>query len=116
MGNLGIDAVVSPRAITVSTILQHVRRGRVRSVHTLSDGFGEIIEVEALETSGLVGPPLREAKLPNGVIVGAIVRENEIVIPRGDTVVRTGDRVVLFAAAGAVKKVEKMFAVRLEFF
>jgi trk system potassium uptake protein TrkA len=85
-------------------------------VHTLSDGFGEIIEVEALETSGLVGPPLREAKLPNGVIVGAIVRENEIVIPRGDTVVRTGDRVVLFAAAGAVKKVEKMFAVRLEFF
>jgi trk system potassium uptake protein TrkA len=116
MGNLGIDAVVSPRAITVSTILQHVRRGRVRSVHTLSDGFGEIIEVEALETSGLVGPPLREAKLPQGVIVGAIVRDNEIVIPRGDTVVRTGDRVVLFAAAGAVKKVEKMFAVRLEFF
>ena len=116
MGNLGIDAVVSPRAITVSTILQHVRRGRVRSVHTLSDGFGEIIEVEALETSGLVGPPLREAKLPEGVIVGAIVRDNEIVIPRGDTVVRTGDRVVLFAAAGAVKKVEKMFAVRLEFF
>ena len=116
MGSLGIDAVVSPRAITVSTILQHVRRGRVRSVHTLSDGFGEIIEVEALETSGLVGPPLREAKLPEGVIVGAIVRDNEVVIPRGDTVVRIGDRVVLFAAAGAVKKVEKMFAARLEFF
>ncbi len=116
MGNLGIDAVVSPRAITVSTILQHVRRGRVRSVHTLSDGFGEIIEVEALETSGLVGPPLREAKLPEGVIVGAVVRDKEVIIPRGDTVVRTGDRVVLFAAAGAVKKVEKMFAVRLEFF
>ncbi len=116
MGNLGIDAVVSPRAITVSTILQHVRRGRVRSVHTLSDGFGEIIEVEALETSGLVGPPLRDAKLPEGVIVGAIVRDKEVVIPRGDTVVRTGDRVVLFAVAGAVRKVEKMFAVRLEFF
>ncbi len=116
MGNLGIDAVVSPRAITVSTILQHVRRGRVRSVHILSDGFGEIIEVEALETSGLVGPPLREAKLPEGVIVGAIVRDTEVVIPRGDTIVRTGDRVVLFAAAGAVKKVEKMFAVHLEFF
>ena len=116
MGNLGIDAVVSPRAITVSTILQHVRRGRVRSVHTLSDGFGEILEVEALETSSLVGPPLKEAKLPDGVIVGAIVRDKEVLIPRGDTVVRTGDRVVLFATAAAVKKVEKMFAVRLEFF
>ena len=116
MGNLGIDAVVSPRAITVSTILQHVRRGRVRSVHTLSDSFGEILEVEALETSSLVGPPLKEAKLPDGVIVGAIVRDKEVLIPRGDTVVRTGDRVVLFATAAAVKKVEKMFAVRLEFF
>jgi trk system potassium uptake protein TrkA len=75
IGTLGIDAVVSPRTITVSTILQHVRRGRVRSVHSLSDGFGEIIEVDALETSSLVGPPLREAKLPDGVILGALVRD-----------------------------------------
>jgi len=116
IGTLGIDAVVSPRAITVSTILQHVRRGRVRSVHSLSDGFGEIIEAEALETSTLVGPPLREAKLPDGVLVGALVRDGEVIIPRGDTIVRPNDRVVIFAAADAVKKVEKMFSVRLEFF
>lgn len=116
IGTLGIDAVVSPHAITVSTILQHVRRGRVRSVHSLSDGFGEIIEAEALETSTLVGPPLREAKLPAGVIVGALVRDGEVVIPHGDTVVRPNDRVVIFAAAEAVKKVEKIFSVRLEFF
>ena len=116
IGTLGIDAVVNPRTITVSTILQHVRRGRVRSVHSLSDGFGEIIEAEALETSTLVGPPLRQAKLPDGVIVGALVRDGEVVIPHGDTVVRPNDRVVIFAAAEAVKKVEKMFSVRLEFF
>jgi trk system potassium uptake protein TrkA len=116
VGNLGIDAVVNPRAITVSTILQHVRRGRVRSVHSLSDGFGEIIEAEALETASLVGPPLREAKLPEGVIVGAIVREGRVIIPRGETVVEPEDLVVIFAAAGAVKKVEKLFSVRLEFF
>ena len=116
VGNLGIDAVVNPRAITVSTILQHVRRGRVRSVHSLSDGFGEIIEAEALETASLVGPPLREAKLPEGVIVGAIVRDGKVIIPRGETVVEPEDLVVIFAAAGAVKKVEKLFSVRLEFF
>ncbi len=116
IGTLGIDAVVSPRAITVSTILQHVRRGRVRSVHSLSDGFGEIIEVDALETSSLVGPPLREAKLPDGVILGALVRDGEVIIPHGDTVVRQGDRMVIFAVAEAVKKIEKMFAARLEFF
>lgn len=116
MGSLGIDAVVSPRAITVSTILQHVRRGRIRSVHSLGEGFGEIIEADALETSRLVGVPIREAKLPEGVIIGALVRDGEVIIPRGDTVVRINDRVVLFAAADAVRKVEKMFSVRLEFF
>lgn len=116
MGSLGIDAVVSPRGITVSTILQHVRRGRIRSVHSLGEGFGEIIEADALETSRLVGVPIREAKLPEGVIIGALVRDGEVIIPRGDTVVRINDRVVLFAAADAVRKVEKMFSVRLEFF
>lgn len=116
VGNLGIDAVVNPRAITVSTILQHVRRGRVRSVHSLSDGFGEVIEAEALESATLVGPPLRDAKLPEGVVVGAIVRDGEVIIPRGDTVVEAEDLVVIFAAADAVKKVEKLFSVRLEFF
>lgn len=116
MGSLGIDAVVSPRGITVSTILQHVRRGRIRSVHSLGEGFGEIIEADALETSRLVGVPIREAKLPEGVIIGALVRDGEVIIPRGDTVVRINDRVVLFAAADAVRKVEKIFSVRLEFF
>ena len=116
VGSLGIDALVSPRAITVSTILQYVRRGKIRSVHSLADGFGEVIEAEALETSGLVGAPLRDAKLPEGVLFGAIVRGEEVIIPRGDTVVRAKDRVVLFARANAVKKVEKLFSVRLEFF
>ncbi|MFQ5939321.1 MAG: Trk system potassium transporter TrkA, partial [Alphaproteobacteria bacterium] len=113
---LGVDVVVSPRAITVSTILQHVRRGRILSVHSLREGFGEIIEAEALETSSLIGAPLREIKLPKGVIVGAILRAGEVIIPRPDTVVSVGDRVVVFATERAVRKVEKMFAVRLEFF
>ncbi len=113
---LGVDVVVSPRAITVSTILQHVRRGRILSVHSLREGFGEIIEAEALETSSLIGAPLREIKLPKGVIVGAILRAGEVIIPRPDTVVSVGDRVVVFATERTVKKVEKMFAVRLEFF
>jgi trk system potassium uptake protein TrkA len=116
LGSLGIDAVVSPRAITVSTILQHVRRGRIRSVHTLADGFAEIIEADALETSRLVGVPLREARFPPGIVVGAIIRDDEVITPRGDTVIEVDDRVVIFAVADAVKHVEKMFSVRLEFF
>ncbi|MDP6573573.1 MAG: Trk system potassium transporter TrkA [Rhodospirillales bacterium] len=114
--NLGIDVVVSPRNITVSTILQHVRRGRIHSVHTLREGFGELIEAEAMETSPLVGSPIKDAKLPSGVMLGAIVRQGEMVVPHGDTVVQANDRVVLFAAKESIRKVEKLFSVRLEYF
>ena len=116
ISTLGIDVLVSPRNITVSKILQHVRRGRIHSVHTLREGFGELIEAEALETSPLVGRPLRDVKLPAGVLVGAVVRGDEMITPRGATVVQAHDRVVLFAAAEAVRKVEKLFSVQLEFF
>ena len=116
VGWLGIDAVVSPRVITISSILQHVRRGRIRAVHTLHEGMGEIIEAEALKTSSLVGKPLREVNLPDEILIGAIVRDEKVLIPRGGTTIKTGDRIILFAAAGAVKKVEKLFTVGLEFF
>jgi trk system potassium uptake protein len=116
ISQIGIDTVISPRGITTSTILQHIRRGRIRAVHTVGDGVGEVIEAEALETSGLVGMPLREARLPPGTIVGAVIHNDHIVIARPDTVIRPHDRVVLFALADAVKRVEKLFAVRLEFF
>ncbi len=116
INSLGIDVVVSPRTITVSTILQHVRRGRIHAVHTLREGFGELIEAEAMETSSLVGSPLKDAKLPKSVLVGAVVRESQVIIPRGNTVIQAGDRVVLFAAKEAIRKVEQLFSVRLEFF
>jgi len=116
ISSLGIDVVVSPRNITVSTILQHVRRGRIHSVHTLREGFGELIEAEALETSDLVGSPLRDVKLPPGVLLGAIVRDGEMICPGGSTIVLANDRVVLFAAAEVIRKVEKMFSVQLEYF
>ena len=116
VSTLGIDVVVSPRDVTVSTILQHVRRGRIRAVHSIREGLAEVIEAEALETSPLMGAPLREVKLPAGIIVGAILRDDEVIIPDGDTVIRTKDRGIILASAGQVKKVEKLFSVRLEFF
>ena len=59
ISSLGVDVVINPRAVTVSRILQHVRRGRIHAVYSLQDGGGEIIEADALETSPLVGRPLR---------------------------------------------------------
>ncbi|HEY4134253.1 MAG TPA: Trk system potassium transporter TrkA [Alphaproteobacteria bacterium] len=116
VGALGIDVIVSPRAITVSTILQHIRRGRIRAVHSLGDGFGEVIEAEALETSSVVGKPLKDSGFPDGVIVGAVVRDGVVIVPDPLTVIKPKDRVVLFATAADVKTVEKMFSVGLAFF
>ena len=113
---LGIDVVVNPRVITVSTILQIVRRGRIRSVHSIGENFGEVIEAEALETSSLVGKAIKDAKLPAGVIVASILRGEEVLMVTKETVINVGDRVILFATKDAVRKVERMFAVRLEFF
>ncbi len=113
---LGIDVVVNPRAITVSTILQQIRRGRIHSVHLISDNFGEILEAEALETSSLIGVPLKDAHLPPGVIVAAVLHGDEVTVARPTTAIEAGDRVVVFAVKNAVKAVEKLFSVRLEFF
>jgi trk system potassium uptake protein TrkA len=114
--SLGVDAVVNPRAITVSTILQHVRRGRIKAAHSLRDGFAEILEMEALDTSAIVNTPLKEIKKPQGMIIGLIVRGTEIIPPRPDTVIKPDDRVIILAAHDQVKKVEQMFAVRPEYF
>ena len=113
---LGIDAYVNPRAVTISRVLRHVRRGRIRGVHSVQNGQAELIEAEALETSPLVGKPLRELKLPDGMRIGAIWRKGEVVAPRGDVRIQAHDRVVIFALAEQVRQVEQMFRVSLEFF
>ncbi len=113
---IGLDAVVSPRSITVSRILQHVRRGRIKAVHSLRDGGAEIIEAEALETTELINRPIGTLNLPKDSKIGAIVRDDEVIIPRPSTEIRAGDSVVMLALPTAIKKVEKLFSVRIEFF
>lgn len=115
-GALGIDATVNPRGVTISKILQHVRRGRIRGVHTIENGLAEVIEGEALETSPLVGKPLRDLHLPVGIRIGAIYRDEKVLIPDGAVQIMPKDRVVIFATADRVRQVEQMFRVSLEFF
>ncbi len=116
LGTLAVDVMINPRETTVSSVLLHVRRGRIRSAYTIRDGEAEVFEAEVLETSPLVGQTLQEARLPSGVIVGAIQRGDEVLVPRSDTTIRTGDRVVIVARASVVKKAEKLFSVRIDYF
>jgi len=116
IASLGIDVSIDPRETTVSTVMRHVRRGRIRGLHTLGSGQAEVIEMQALATSGIVGKPLRDLHLPSGVLIGAIIREGKTVLPRGHTVIEPEDHVVIFARGDVVRKVERLFAVGLEFF
>ena len=114
--SLGIDSLISPKALTVSSILQYVRRGRIRTVHSLRDNFGEVIEAEAISTSSVLGMTVEEINMPRSLIIGAIVRNDQILMPRNDTVIKIHDRVILIVTSAAVKRFEKLFSVRLEYF
>jgi trk system potassium uptake protein len=114
--SLGIDAQLNPKTVTVSRILQHVRRGRIRGVHTLHNGAGEVLEAEVLETSGLVGKSIRELDLGEGIRFGAILRKCALIRPTGDTEFEVGDRAVLFARADHVRQIEQLFRVSPDYF
>ena len=113
---LGVDSFINPRSVTVSKILRHVRRGRIRGVYSLFDGAAELLEAEALETSTLVGKPLKEVEFGKGVRIGAVIRGNEVIMPTGSTRIEAGDLVIVFAIAAQVRQVEQMFRVSIDFF
>lgn len=115
-GSIGIDAAINPRAVTISRVLQHVRKGRIRAVYAVQKGKAEVIEAEALETSPLVGRPFRDLDLPPGLRIGAIYRDKTVIRPNGETKIKAKDRVVLFAAADAVRHVEQLFRVSIQYF
>ncbi|TPP11081.1 Trk system potassium transporter TrkA [Rhizobium glycinendophyticum] len=115
-GSIGIDAYINPRAVTISRVLQHVRKGRIRAVYAVQKGKAEVIEAEALETSPLVGKSFRDLELPPGLRIGAIYRDKAVLRPSGDTRIKAKDRVVLFAAADAVRHVEQLFRVSIQYF
>ncbi len=114
--DLNIDMVIDPRASTVSSILRHVRRGRILDVYTLSQGQAEVLEGEVLETSTFAGKTLREAALGDGVAIGAIIRDGTVMMPDQSQILTPGDRVVLMAEKDALKDIEKLFRVGVELY
>jgi len=116
ISTIGIDTVVSSRLSAISAILQHIRRGKIISVVPLKGGNAEAIEAVALETSDIVNVPLSKVKFPRGALVGAVVRGEDIIIPRGDTVIKSNDRLIIFALQQVIPKLEKLLTVKLEYF
>ncbi len=113
---LGIDMVIDPRASTISSILRHVRRGRILDVYSLENGGAEIMEGEVLETSPLAGKTLQDAGLIDGITIGAIIHQGRVMLPEPDLIVKQGDRVILMAEKSALKQIEQMFRVSMDYF
>ena len=116
MDAIGIEQVVSPRLSAINTILQHIRRGKVLSAISLKGEQAEVIEAVALETSDIVEKPLRNISFPKGAMVAGIISKETIIIPTGDSVIRPDDRVIILARKEAIPKIEKILAVKLEYF
>jgi trk system potassium uptake protein TrkA len=113
---LGVDAHINPRGTTVSSILRHIRHGRVRAVYSIGDAEAEIIEAEVLSTSPIAGQTIREIDFPEGVLVGAIRKGEKVIKPAGKTRIDEGDIIVLFSLSGDVAEVERLLQVSIDFF
>ena len=116
MGPLGIDAYINPRATTVSSILRHIRHGRVRQVYSIGDAEAEVIEAEVMSTSPMAGQRLRDIDFPEGVLVGAVMKDGQVQRPVGSLRIEDGDVVAIFAMADDVPEVERLMQVSIDFF
>lgn len=105
---IGLDNIVSPALSAVSALLKHMFQKKVLSVMPLGEDL-QAIEVMTTTVSNIIEKPLKKLKFPKGTIVGAIVRNKNVIIPSGETVILPEDRVVIFSTTEAIPKVEKFW-------
>ncbi|MGG7644662.1 Trk system potassium transporter TrkA [Rhodovulum sp. YNF3179] len=116
MKPLDIDAFINPRITTVSSILRHIRHGRVRAIYSIGDAEAEVIEAQVLSTSPIAGQQIRDIDFPEGVLVGALMKRGKVVRPTGSMRIEEGDVITLFAMAADVAEVERLLQVSIDFF
>ncbi len=106
VGEMGIDALISPRLLTVGLAAQFVRRGRIRAAAALLEDEVELVEVELAAGSRLTRSPLAEAGLPRGVLVAALLHDGEVLVPGGGDRARAGDRAVIISTTERARELD----------
>ena len=109
--SLKIDDLIDPRMNTVSSILKHVHKGTIETAYTILNGEYEVIEAEIIETSELINKELKNTDLPEEIRIGAILRKDDIIIPRSNFVFKKEDIVVFLAKRDQLSVVENMFRI-----
>ncbi|MCB1152869.1 NAD-binding protein, partial [bacterium] len=115
LSSIGVHAMISKNTQAVSVILGMLRRGKILSTALLGRD-AEVIEYSALETSKVTSAPLKDLDFPKGALLACIVRDDQLIIPSGETHVQVGDHILVFTMKKSVKKVEKMMTVALGYF
>ena len=109
--SLKIDDMIDPRMTTVSSILKHVHKGTIETAYTILNGEYEVIEAEIIETSELINKELKNSDLPDEIRIGAVLRKDEIIIPRSSFVFQKEDTVVFLAKRDQLPVVENIFRI-----
>ena len=109
--SLKIDDLIDPRMNTVSSILKHVHKGTIETAYSILNGDYEVIEAEIIETSELISKELKNSNLPEEIRVGAILRGDDIIIPRSNFIFKKKDIVVFLAKKDQLPVVENMFRI-----
>lgn len=115
-----IDIAISPQQVTIGSLLTHIRRGHVSSVYSLRRGAAEAIEAIAKgneQTSSVIGRSISELPLPPGTSIGAIVRDDQVLMAHDNVIIRENDHVVLFMVdKDYIQDVERLFQVNVTYF
>ena len=109
--SLKIDDLIDPRMNTVSSILKHIHKGTIANAYTIFNGEYEVIEAEIIETSELINNELKNSNLPDEIRIGAVLREDKVIIPRSNFVFQKDDRVVFLAKKDSISVVENIFRI-----
>ena len=109
--SLKIDDLIDPRMNTVSSILKHVHKGTIENAYSILNGEFEVIEADIIETSELINKELKSANLPSDIRIGAILRDNQVVIPKSNFVFKKNDTIVFLSKRDQLPIVENMFRI-----
>ncbi len=116
MPAMDIDAYINPRATTVSSILRHIRHGRVRAVYSIGDAEAEMIEAQVLGTSPMAGQRIRDIAFPEGVLIGSVMKAGNLLKPTGELRIEEDDVIAIFAMSADIPEVERLLQVSIDFF
>jgi trk system potassium uptake protein TrkA len=106
---VGIDMIINPRLVTISTILQYARKSELLSFKLLKEGEAQVLEFIVTEQSPTMGKKLKDTSFPKNSIIGAIVRNEKVIVPTSEDTLHLDDKVIIFAKTDALPKLEKLF-------